>query len=64
MDELLTPKQAASVLGLKTEKTLAVWRCTKRYNLAYVKYGRLVRYRRSDLLAFIQSHLVPFSEQR
>ena len=34
---------------------LAVWRCTKRYPLTYVKYGRTVRYRRKDLDAFIES---------
>lgn len=48
-NELLTEAQAAAYLGLKNPKTLAVWRCTKRYPLTYVKYGRTVRYRRKDL---------------
>jgi len=50
--ELLSRKEAADYLGV-TEQTLAIWKCTGRYNLAYVKIGRLVKYRRSDLNAFI-----------
>lgn len=49
---LLTRKQAAEFLGVK-EHTLAVWACNKRYTLPYVKVGRLVKYRYSDLLAFV-----------
>ena len=51
----LTDKQAAQILGVKTS-TLAVWRSTGRYNLPYVKVGRLVRYRIRDLAAFITLH--------
>jgi excisionase family DNA binding protein len=54
---LLTPDQAASLLGLSVE-TLNVWRCTKRYKLPYIKTGRLVRYRLSDLNQFIESRVV------
>ena len=50
---LLSDKQAAAVLGL-APNTLAVWRCTGRYNLPYVKAGRLVRYQAADLREFIQ----------
>ena len=32
--------------------TLAVWRCTGRYDLPYLKIGRLVRYRQSDARKF------------
>ena len=35
--------------------TLAVWRCTGRFNLPFVKVGRAVRYRREDVEAFIAS---------
>ena len=56
-DELLNPVEAARILDVKTG-TLEVWRATKRYNLAYVKIGRSVKYRRSDLLAFIASRTV------
>lgn len=50
--ELLNGKQAAEILGT-TEGTLRVWRCTKRYPIPYVRIGRAIRYRRSDLEAFI-----------
>ena len=49
---LLTRAQAAKFLGVQ-EHTLAVWACSRRYNLPYVKIGRLVKYRYSDLLAFV-----------
>ncbi|PCJ09737.1 MAG: hypothetical protein COB16_03340 [Rhodobacteraceae bacterium] len=42
---LLTPEQVSDYLGVSVE-TLNVWRCTKRYNLPYLKVGRLVRYLR------------------
>lgn len=54
--KLLTPQQVAEQLGVTTH-TLAVWRCTKRYPLPYVKSGRLVRYRPADVVAFIESRL-------
>jgi excisionase family DNA binding protein len=47
--------EAADYLGI-TYHTLAVWKCTKRYALPYVKVGRLVKYRRSDLEAFIEKN--------
>jgi len=50
--DLITREQAAEYLGV-TPCTLAVWACTKRYNLSFVKIGRLVKYRRSELDAFI-----------
>jgi excisionase family DNA binding protein len=53
---LLTPSEVAERLGISIA-TLATWRCTKRYPLAYVKVGRLVRYRIADLDAFEISRL-------
>jgi len=56
---LLNPTQVAALLGLKTPETLCVWRSTKRYpQLVYVKIGHLVRYRRADVEAFIESRLM------
>lgn len=52
---LLDGQQAADFLGIKVG-TLAVWQCTKRYNLPSVKVGRLRKYRLSDLQAFIQNN--------
>lgn len=54
---LLTPEQAAEFLST-TPGTLSVWRCTRRYDLPYVKVGRAVRYRLSDLEAFIAARTV------
>ena len=47
-DALLDDAQAAAALSVKPG-TLAVWRTTGRYNLRYLKIGRLVRYRAGDL---------------
>ncbi len=49
---LLTRREAAEFLGVK-ENTLAVWACTQRYDLPYVKIGRLIKYRRADLEQFV-----------
>lgn len=51
--ELLSRRQAAEYLGV-TEHTLAVWKCTRRYDLPVVKVGRLAKYKKSDLDAFIE----------
>lgn len=50
--ELLTRREAATYLGV-SEQTLAIWKCTGRYNLPYIKIGRLVKYKKADLDAFI-----------
>lgn len=50
-------KEAAEILGVR-EETLAVWRCTKRYPLSYIKIGRKVFYRGEDLKQFIDSRVV------
>ena len=52
-DPLLTEVQAAELLTLKPE-TLSVWRSTKRYALPYLKVGRSIRYRRSDIEKFLE----------
>ena len=53
--QLLTPDETAQILGV-SRQTLAVWRCTKRYTLSYVRCGRLIRYRAEDIEAFIARH--------
>ena len=45
-------KRTAEVLGVKVS-TLTNWRTTGRYNLPFIKVGRLVRYRVADLAAWI-----------
>ena len=55
--DLLTREQAAAYLGV-TPRTLAVWKCTGRYKLPCVKIGRLAKYRKADLDAFIARRTV------
>lgn len=52
-DELLSRKEAAQYLKM-SPGTLAVWDCTKRYDLKPLKLGRSVRYRRSQLDRFLE----------
>lgn len=52
--DLLDEKQAADFLTVEPG-TLSVWRSTGRYAIPYIKVGHLVRYRRTDLLAFLES---------
>ena len=56
-DVLLTTAEAAEILGVKPE-TLTVWRCVKRYDLPYVRVGRSIRYRQSDLEAWLERRTV------
>ena len=51
--KLITPEATANLLGLSLA-TLTIWRATGRYNLPYVKVGRLVRYKLSDVESFIE----------
>ncbi|RCR68488.1 helix-turn-helix domain-containing protein [Larkinella punicea] len=55
-EPLLDRKAAAEYLRVAVG-TLAVWDCTKRYDLNPIKIGRAVRYRRSDLDKFIEQQL-------
>ncbi len=55
--DLLTRQQAAEFLGLKPQ-TLAVWATTGRYSLPFVRVGRSVRYRRSQLEQFLARRTV------
>jgi hypothetical protein len=56
-EELLTPEQAAKQLHIEPQ-TLAVWRCHRRYPLAYVKIGGKVLYPQKAIDRFIQSRTV------
>ncbi len=53
-DPLLYEQQVADILGVKKE-TLTVWRAVRRYPLRYTKVGRFVRYRLSDVEAFLEA---------
>ena len=56
-DEILGNTDAAEYIGV-TPRTLEVWRCTKRYQIPFIKVGRLVKYRKSALDAFLDSRTV------
>jgi hypothetical protein len=56
IEPLLDEHQAAAVLHLKVA-TLRDWR-QRRCGLPYVKLGRAVRYRRSDLADFLAASTV------
>lgn len=49
---LLTPDDAATDLKVSVG-TLQVWRSTGRHGLPYIKVGNCVRYRRSDIEAWL-----------
>ena len=57
--EYLDATDAAIYLGL-SPNTLARWRCEKA-NLPYHKIGGAIRYKRSDLDAFAETHRVSVS---
>lgn len=54
---LLDTGPAADYLGV-TPRTLEVWRCVKRHAIPYIKVGRLVKYRQSDLDAWLESRTI------
>lgn len=47
----------AEMLGVKPD-TLADWRCRSPEKLPHIKVGRLVKYRLSDIEAFIEANVV------
>ena len=53
---LLTPEDVAQHLRV-SEDTLTTWRCTGRQHIPFVKVGRLVRYRPSDVEAYMAGRL-------
>lgn len=54
---LLTTEEAAALVDAKPQ-TLAIWRCTGRHNLPFVRVGRLIRYRETDILAWLDRNTV------
>lgn len=50
-------QEAADYLGVKA-RTLDVWASTRRYNLKYIKVGRLAKYRKEDLDDFLARRTV------
>jgi hypothetical protein len=60
--DLKDEKAAAEFLQVKPG-TLQVWRSTRRYPLPFVKIGRKVRYRMSDLQAFVNARAMGGEQQ-
>jgi hypothetical protein len=56
-DVLLDTEAAAAFLGL-APATLDIWRCTGRYNLAFVRIGRSIKYTKRHLKQFIARRTV------
>lgn len=54
---LMPPPAASAYLGGIPEATLAVWRCTNRVKLPFVRIGGRVMYRRVDLDEFIAKNV-------
>src|SRR5262245_22880017 len=53
MVEMLTPQDVSRITGLSLE-TLAQWR-SKKIHLPYLKIGRLIRYDRRDVEAYLEA---------
>lgn len=60
---LLTPPEAAAALRT-TVKTLAVWRCTKRHGVPFIKVGRKIWYDRAALKQYLAAKAVNSVDQR
>lgn len=58
MTELLTALEASQRLRV-AYGTLAVWRCTRRKALPFVRIGRKIYYRPQDIEDFIIANLYP-----
>jgi predicted site-specific integrase-resolvase len=55
--ELLNCTETSQYLGVR-EQTLAVWRLTGRYDLPFIRVGRLIKYRLRDIEKFLASRTV------
>ena len=54
--DLLNEQAAAQVLDI-APGTLSVWRSTGRHKLPFLKIGRNVRYRKTDLVAWLDARV-------
>jgi len=55
IQKLISTEQASEYLGVTT-RTLANWRCVGFPNVPYTKLGRNIKYRITDLDAYIAKH--------
>lgn len=54
LSRLLTPAEVSALLGV-SKQTLAQWRSSRRYQLAWIRVGRSCMYRPEDVRAFIEA---------
>lgn len=54
-NDLVTSKEAARYLGV-CPATIMKWRVRNRYNLPFIRIGRMCKYRLSDLAKFLENH--------
>ena len=59
---LLSNEEAAYYIGVRRE-TLDAWRCTGRQQIPHIKVGRLVKYRKSDLDAWLETRRITGGEE-
>lgn len=52
-EKFLTTHQTAEILQVRVE-TLAVWRATGRYEIPFIKMGRKVLYKQSDIQKWLE----------
>ncbi len=57
LPKIISALEVAALLGVTTS-TLAVWRCTRRYPLPFIKAGGRVRYNLDDVERFIEARTV------
>jgi excisionase family DNA binding protein len=53
-NELLNREQTAELIGVAAS-TLDQWRCYRRHGLPFIRVGRLIRYKRSQIEAWLKS---------
>ena len=56
-ERLLTESEVAEWLGL-SPLTLRKWRCLRTHPLPFLKIAKLIRYRESDVLPFLERHMI------
>ncbi len=57
IEPLTDTNSAAQYLKIPA-KTLSKWRSTGYANIPYIKIGRKIRYRPSDLRAYVERHMI------
>jgi excisionase family DNA binding protein len=54
-NELMTPIETAKLLRVGVQ-TLALWRCTGRSGLQFIRVGKSIRYRKSAVMDFLEKN--------